>query len=151
MVHLPGSLYTHKLRWQSNGDPTITAPGKEGLQQAITDLTPITMPPKQALGWKFLIAVLALSSAALHAVAEQPTRWVVQCKPAKCAALQAVLKERGFMVKESGKNFLAVVRDPASARWAKEAALSVEASFGDLSAFGEHASPITVAHAHLIL
>lgn len=85
-----------------------------------------------------LILLLALTSVTLCALAEPaPERWVLQCKPSKCTELQSTLIERGFLIKAAGKNFLAVARNPASARWAKEAKLGTVAIFGDLSQFGE--------------
>lgn len=87
-----------------------------------------------------MIVLLVLAIGASLAQAKMQGRWVVQCKPAKCDALARTLLQRGLLIKESGKGFLVVVKDPRNARWAKETAVTLAGTFGDLTNLGELAA-----------
>lgn len=85
-----------------------------------------------------IVLLFAVTVSAVAAAKAPPKRWIVSCTTQqKCTALERKLVSRGFLVKGTGKGWIAVIKNPRNARWAKEADLSLSASFGDLTAYGE--------------
>jgi len=89
--------------------------------------------------------LLAIAAGTASAAKKPAARWVVTCTTKKlCNEMAKTLVSRGFLVKASGRGWMAVVKDQRNVRWAKEAGLSLSAAFGDLSAYGERRSARTM-------
>jgi len=90
------------------------------------------------------VALFCLSAVFLAAGVCMGERWVLQVQPSNRAAVLQQLQALGFIVKATGKGFLAVEQNPQSPVWVREAAQSANAAdsaLESLSALGRYTPP----------